>query len=115
MSRHLLLSALAAVLLAPATVAHPKLVSANPAASGAPVAAPAAIAVEFSEPLMTRFSTLTLTTAAGQAVPVRAAADGKRLRATPARPLAPGRYRVQWRAAGADGHPVKGGYDFRVR
>ena len=35
-------------------------------------------------------------------------------RVTPAEPLTPGAYAVEWRGMGADGHPMQGGFAFTV-
>lgn len=98
-----------------AAQAHPKVVRADPAADAALVASPKAITIEFNETLMGRFSNFKLATTAGAAVPVTTRADGKSLTGALATPLRAGAYRVSWRAAGADGHPMQGSYDFRVR
>jgi len=45
----------------------------------------------------------------------QATSDPKSIKALVLGVLEPGAYRVNWRAAGSDGHAMRGGYDFEVR
>ena len=120
---HLKLILPAAILLSisGAATAHPKLLSADPAAN-ATVAAPPRIALRFSEKLVPAFSKVDLTMAAMpgmRAMKVVAAtavaADGKTLVVTPRSRLARGRYTVDWRVVSSDTHNVAGRYAFAVK
>lgn len=109
---------------ATAAVAHPALVSSTPAEQSAGPA-PSTIELHFSETLSTQFSaaSLTMTAMSGMAdhgpmkmpVGVAPGTDGKTMVLTPARPLAAGTYRVDWRAVSSDTHPVKGQITFEVK
>ncbi len=115
---------LAAVLIAGPAAAHPKLVASAPAA-GAAVSAPAAISLTFSEKLFEKMSgaTLAMTGMAGMpghgAGPVQTrtslSADGKTMTLTPAAPLKPGSYQVDWFGVAGDTHRITGKVSFSVR
>ena len=120
---HLKLLLTAALLLSTggAATAHPKLLSANPAAN-ATVPAPPRIALRFSEKLVPAFSKAELTMAAmpgmramKMAAATAVAADGKTLVVTPKSRLARGRYTIDWRVVSSDTHKVAGRYAFAVR
>jgi methionine-rich copper-binding protein CopC len=99
-----------------AAQAHPRLVAANPAA-GARVAAPGELRLKFSEPLIGRYSQLSLANAAGQPVALGSSTlspDRKQLAASVRSRLAPGAYRVSWKAVSIDTHRVQAGYSFTV-
>lgn len=117
------LVAAAAFLASGAVFAHPKVVATTPA-DHAEVSAPATIQVTFSETLMTQLSgaDLTMTDMPGMTmgpmkieVKTAASADAKSLVITPAKPLAPGTYRVDWHVVSSDTHAVKGSFSFRVK
>ena len=122
MRRVSVLSAAAAlVMFAGAASAHPKLVSASPAAN-ATVAKPARIELRFSEKLMPAFSKAELTMAAmpGMAAMTMASAatlssDGQTLVITPKTSLPSGRYSVAWQVVSTDTHKVAGAYAFAVK
>lgn len=114
---------LAGGLSAPAVWAHTHLQQSAPAADAA-VSAPEHIELRFTEVVIERFAKLTLQFLGsdGRAQPQDVAgvklslsADQQGLIATPEQPLAPGRYRVQWRVVSADTHPVKGKFEFTVK
>lgn len=118
-----LTAAAALVLFAGAANAHPKLVSASPAAN-ATVAKPAHVDLHFSERLMPKFSgaDLMMTAHGGKAhAPMKVAgtvavgADGRTLVVTPTSPLAAGRYSVAWHVVSTDTHKVAGNYAFAVK
>jgi methionine-rich copper-binding protein CopC len=94
--------------------AHAHLVKANPA-QNTQVAAPKVIDLQFSEKLEGKFSGLDLLKADGTPVSVTSKAAAKSIAARPTAVLAPGDYRVMWRAVSVDGHKVKGQYDFTVK
>lgn len=103
--------------------AHPKLLSATPAAASA-VTRPTAITLTFSEDLVAPLSgiDLVMTGMPGMAdhkpMPIKgiaAKANGKALIATLPRPLPTGTYQLTWHAVAADQHRVEGRYGFTVR
>ncbi|WP_454754873.1 copper homeostasis periplasmic binding protein CopC [Cupriavidus basilensis] len=116
--------AVAAVLASSVAFAHPKLVSSTPAEK-AEVPAPQKIELKFSENLATQFSgaSLVMTGMPGMAdhAPMKVAAkvsgsdDPKTMVITPAPTLAPGSYRVDWRAVSSDTHPINGNIAFTVK
>jgi methionine-rich copper-binding protein CopC len=96
--------------------AHPKLLLATPA-PGAHVAAPAQLRLSFSETLIGRFCSLSLADAAGRPAPLgptTLSRDRKQLVAVIRGRLAPGSYKLSWRAVSTDTHRVQGGYAFTV-
>lgn len=117
------LAAIAALgLAATPALAHPKLVSATPAAN-ASVGAASRVQLAFSEKLMAKFSgaDVAMTGMGGmEHAPMKIAAksaigaDGKTLVLTFAKPLAKGSYRVDWHVVTADTHRVTGTYNFTV-
>lgn len=122
MRRSLVLTTAAAlVALAGSASAHPRLLSASPAAN-ATVAKPAHVELRFSEKLMPAFSKADLTMAAmpGMAAMKLAstaalAADGRTLVITPKAALGAGRYSVAWHVVSTDTHKVAGSYAFAVK
>jgi hypothetical protein len=124
--RRLTLIALAATALfavsAPA-FAHPRLVSASPAAN-ATVARPTQIVLTFSEPLVAPLSgiELTMTGMPGMAnhapMPIRGFAtkvEGHTLTATMPRALPVGTYELKWHVVAADQHRIENAFTFSVR
>jgi methionine-rich copper-binding protein CopC len=113
MKRIAILAIAIAGLAAPA-MAHAFLEKASPAAGENLHAAPAKIALHFSEPLEPAFSSITVTNAAG--ADMRAGppsvSGGEMDQAL--KPLAPGRYRVTWHAVSVDTHRTAGKYNFLV-
>lgn len=109
-------AAVVAAAVAGPAAAHARLVSSTPAANAA-VAAPASLSLTFSERAVPAFSSFDVINAAGEKLTVRVAVseDGKTLTGVPARPLAAGAYRVEWRIASSDGHRMTGSYAFSVR
>lgn len=108
--------AVAALAVAPAT-AHPKLIASTPS-TGSVVAAPSKISLQLSEKLEPKFSGMTLMKTDGTDVPVVSKVggkDGKTIEAKVKGKLASGEYMVMWHAVAADGHRVKGDYNFTVR
>lgn len=120
-----LLSALfVAALMAGPALAHPGLAASTPA-NGATLAAPADIRLTFTEKLFEKMSgaKLARTGMTGKpghgAGPVEAttslSADGKTLTLTPAAPLKPGAYKVDWFGVAGDTHRVTGAINFTVK
>jgi methionine-rich copper-binding protein CopC len=113
----------AGVVIATPALAHPKLVSSQPAARSQ-VAATNRVALNFSEQLMPQMSGMDITMTGMPGMPnhtmkmtgFRTTVEGgKTLVATFARPLMAGTYRVQWHAVSADTHRIQGTIDFTVR
>lgn len=116
-----LIAAAALVAFAGTANAHPKLLSASPAAN-ATVATPAHVELHFSEKLMPAFSKGDVTMAAMPGMPAKQiastaalAADGRTLVVTPKGPLHAGRYSVAWHVVSTDTHKVAGSYAFAVK
>jgi len=96
--------------------AHAKLVNSSPA-TDATVAPPKAISLTFSEKVLPAFSSFDLTMVEhNMKIPVRTtvSADGKTLTGVPQRTFMKGAYKVQWHAAGPDGHRMTGQLTFKV-
>lgn len=107
-----------------AAIAHPRLVSATPAAN-ATVARAVTVRLTFSERVMPKLSNVTLTMTGmpgmtghgGMKVTTVTSAvsdDGKSITLTSTKPLAAGSYRVDWVIVGADTHRITGKYAFSV-
>ncbi len=98
--------------------AHPRIVSAAPAANSTVSPSLNEIAIVFNETLFVRFCALTLLDAHGKPVvtgPVTLDAGNRhRLFVRLGGPLPPGSYRVRWRAVSADTHRVEGAFTFTV-
>lgn len=116
-------SALALLALPGAAVAHPKLVSASPAANTA-VAKPTKLTLTFSENLVGPLSgiELVMTGMPGMAnhapMPIKgfkSEAKGKVLTVTLPRALPAGTYNLKWHAVAGDQHRIEGQYAFTVR
>ena len=107
-------------LLAPVGVthAHERLVSSSPSAGDTLAAPPTELRLTFSSRVQLAFSGLELLSGDGRLVPLgplRSPADSATVLVAAVRePLAPGRYTVAWRTGGADGHPVRGRFEFVV-
>jgi len=107
--------AAALVLSAGQAAAHARLVASSPAAE-ATVAAPKTITLTFNEKLVAAFSSFEVASADGRATPVTTAIskDGKSITGVLRGGLAPGAYKITWRAASADGHRMSGVLAFKV-
>ena len=124
--RRLSLIALAASALFVASTpaaAHPRLVSATPAAKSA-VSRPTQIVLTFSEALVAPLSgiELTMTAMPGMAdhprMPIRGfttKVEGRTLTAKLPRPLPVGTYELKWHVVAADQHRIENTYSFIVR
>ena len=119
-----LIAAAAALLAAAPALAHPKLVSANPAPNSV-AASPTKLQLTFSETLVANFSgvELVMTDMPGMkmASPHKMAAttalapDGKTVVVTLAKSLPRGAYRLDWHVVSTDTHRVQGSYAFKVK
>lgn len=116
----LILSALAVASLAltPAVAfAHAHLRTAAPAVGGTVHAAPSEVALDFTEALEPRFSSIAVTDASGARVDQgeahTAPGDGKHF-SVALKPLAAGTYTVTWHATSVDTHKTQGSFRFTV-
>jgi copper transport protein len=120
--RRLIVVALASLLLpTPARAAgypprlHTALKRAEPAVDSRLTVAPTRISLWFTAKPQRAFSRIRLSTSAGDIALDSVVADtGHSLHARIPRALSPGRYRVIWQTASADGHPIRGEYAFTV-
>ena len=121
----LMLAASAALLAAGPAFAHPKLISATPAANTV-VTAPTKVQLTFSEKLVAQFSgaELAMTDMPGMKMkaPMKMsgltatlAANGMTLVVTLAKPLPRGTYKLTYHVVSTDTHRVEGGYTFKVK
>jgi methionine-rich copper-binding protein CopC len=97
--------------------AHGNMVRAIPAPGSAVHGSPKEVTLSFSQTLEREFSTARVLDANGNTVAVTekqyATRDGRLLRVL-LPPLAPGSYRVVWRALSEDGHITNGDFTFNV-
>jgi len=109
--------ALALATLAPAAFAHAFLERAEPRVGSTVAKAPDHVTLRFSEALEPAFSSVEVFDAAGKRVDRndRKADDGdKAVMRVSVPPLAPGKYKVKWRALSADSHVTRGDFTFEV-
>ena len=114
--RAAVLSAVALPLLLTAfgAQAHAHLVKATPAANSAG-RAPSAVHLYFSEKLEPKFSGATIMMGDGKTVAAASKVSAKAVNVTPNGLLTPGAYMVMWHVVAADGHRMKGQYNFTVK
>lgn len=98
--------------------AHGALKRASPASGARLDSLPREIRLTFNERVELAFARLALLGPGGDTValgPIESVAgDGRELRVSIAGALREGTYRVHWRVAGRDGHPVRGDYSFTI-
>ncbi|MFC4949252.1 copper resistance CopC/CopD family protein [Pseudonocardia sp. GCM10023141] len=102
---------------APAASAHAYLLASTPPGGYAVATSPAAITLDFDEPVSIGTTALSLTDPAGKPSPLGPAAlslGGRRLSAPVPGQLAEGGYRVHWQATADDGDLVSGNITFAV-
>jgi methionine-rich copper-binding protein CopC len=94
--------------------AHLSVVKTSPADDSTVSAPPARVQVWFNQAPAARISRLELQGPAGKVPLGEADVDGKERSIAAGVPdgLAPGKYTVAWRAAGDDGHVMRGGFTF---
>ena len=113
-----LLALVAAGLMASSADAHPTLKSANPPAEGVAVSGPTEIKLNFSEGVISKFSSVELTDQAGKKIAtgkvVTNPKDQKELVVALQAPLKAGTYTVTWNIVSVDTHRVHGTYSFKV-
>ncbi len=110
--------ALAGLLLGPGVAtAHAFLRRASPAVGSTVRQAPREVAIDFTEGVEPRFSSITVQDASGAGVATGAAhleGSGTRL-AVGLRPLRAGTYSVTWHAVATDTHRTQGRFSFTVQ
>ena len=112
------LAVLAISLLTTSANAHPKLISASPAADVSSKVSPKEIKLNFSEGVIAKFSGIELKDETGKTIATGVAAtdpkDRTQLVVPLPAPLMAGHYKVMWHAVSEDTHRVKGEYSFGV-
>ena len=116
MNRFIVTAALFA--LAPAAAfAHAHLKTATPAADSTVTPAPVEVAIDFTEGVEPRFSTIEVADSTGVRVdagPAHTAATDNKHLSVAVKPLPPGIYTVQWHATAVDTHKTEGVFRFTV-
>jgi methionine-rich copper-binding protein CopC len=95
---------------------YPK--TAEPPINGSVAVAPAEVAINFTEGLEPKFSSIEVDDASGQRVDqgdAHAAPDDPKRLSIGVRKLAPGNYKVIWHATAVDTHKTEGNYTFTVQ
>jgi len=114
----ILLPLLVAVLWSTQARAHASLKSSLPSAGAHLGIAPRELRLNFSEAPELTFTTITLRGPSGVLVAlgaVQGASDSRRAVISAIRgALAAGTYTVEWKIAGADGHPIQGKFEFTI-
>ncbi|MCA7998586.1 copper homeostasis periplasmic binding protein CopC [Burkholderia metallica] len=108
---------IAAATLSSAAFAHAHLAKSDPAA-GAVAAAPAAVTIDFTEPLEPAFSSIVVVDGGGKTVSdgrARIDASNRKRMTVPLTALGAGAYTVKWVAVATDGHRTQGAYGFTVK
>jgi copper resistance protein C len=107
--------AFAALALATAPAnAHAHLSRAEPRVDSTVASAPQEIKLSFSEGLESTFSTIEVTDAAGARMDEGEPRISGSVMSIDLKPLAPGAYKVHWRALSVDTHKTEGTFSFRV-
>lgn len=123
--KSLALATVAVATMSTAALAHPKLVTATPAAN-ANVSGTTTVKLTFSERVMPKLSSATLVMTGMPSmknhpdmkmtgVTSAVAADGRSIVLTSARALPAGSYRADWVIVGSDTHRITGKHSFNVR
>ena len=98
--------------------AHPKLISASPAADVSSKVSPKEIKLNFSEGVIAKFSGIELKDETGKTIATGVAAtdpkDRTQLVVPLPAPLMAGHYKVTWHVVSEDTHRVRGEYSFGV-
>jgi copper transport protein len=97
-------------------VLHARLLRSTPASDARLTAAPQAVLLVFSEPVVAELSQITVTKPDGTVLDLRPVADpqGAHTLTAPLSALSSGIHRVAWRIVSADGHPVAGSFSFSL-
>lgn len=97
--------------------AHAHLERASPPANGSVRNAPREVTIWFSENLERSFSSITVVDSSGSRVDQgdsQVDSRNRKIMRVTLKPLAPGRYKVNWRVLSVDTHKTEGSYNFRV-
>jgi copper resistance protein C len=107
----------AACLISQVAFAHAFLERASPAVGSEIAAAPASLALTFTEPIEPAFSSVRVIDASGGRVDKGSvsARDGGRVLSTGLKPLSPGIYKVEWHVTSVDTHKTDGHFSFTVK
>lgn len=111
---HLLPATALSLMLAAPVLAHPKLVTASPAADSTGPAS-SVLTLAFSEKLSPGTASITLSPAPAGGVAIVDGADGQSLTVTPKTKLSPGSYKIDWNVIAANGHQSTGSYQINVK
>ncbi|VWC44248.1 copper resistance protein CopC [Burkholderia aenigmatica] len=101
-----------------AAFAHAHLAKSDPAAGAALDAAPAAVTIDFTEPLEPAFSSIVVVDGDGKTVSdgrARVDASNRKRMTVPLTAVGSGAYTVKWVAVATDGHRTQGAYGFGVK
>lgn len=109
-----LLAVMALLTLAAPAWAHTELSATAPAADASLRDAPDAVTLTFTQEVDERLATVTVRGPGGAIVSTGQPQREGVMLAQPVQGAAAGRYEVEWRAAAADGHILRGAYAFRV-
>jgi methionine-rich copper-binding protein CopC len=117
--RHIATAAASIVALLASTqaFAHAHLKGSTPAADATVTTSPAEVAIDFSEEIEPKFSSIAVDDAKGARVDngdVHSAADNAKRLVVSLKPLKPGTYKVMWRVTSTDTHKTNGSFNFRV-
>ena len=114
--RHLL-AILLALVASTSAFAHAHLESTSPKAEAVLASPPTEVAIELSEDIEAKFSSIEVRDAKGARVdnndPHLAPDDAKRLIVS-LHPLEPGSYKVDWKVISVDTHKTHGSFSFKV-
>jgi methionine-rich copper-binding protein CopC len=111
--KRIAVAATLAALAATPAFGHAHLSKSVPAA-GAAVSAPNEIMLVFSEPLEPAFSAIELRDSAGKTVKTDKAQVKDNVMRLPLKPLAAGKYTVNWHVLSVDTHKTEGKFTFTV-
>lgn len=99
-------------------VRHTELEGSSPSEGALVEGPPDVVLLRFTTPIQLPLSRVVLTDGNGReragTLDMVDASQGQELRFTPASPLDPGRYRVEWQTAGPDSHVIRGAFAFQV-
>jgi len=114
----LAVSAGLAVSSAVSALAHAHLVRATPAVGGTVHTPPSEVTLRFNEKLEAAFSSIVVRDSTGKQVDKGDGAvdksDRTLMRVLLQQPIAPGVYKVEWKAMSADTHKIDGNFTFKV-
>jgi len=94
--------------------AHAMLSSASPPVGGSVGAAPRQVTLSFTQGLEPAFSSVQVTDSKGARVDTGKAQVGGSTMSVGLKSLAPGTYKVHWRALSVDTHTTQGSFSFHV-